>query len=168
MTNVNWALTAAYWLHMLATVTWIGSLAALALIVLPAAQRVLDNKAFADLLTEIQKRLEPLGWFCLALLVGTGMFQLSVNQSYQGFLAIHNSWAVAILIKHILFGLMIAVSAYLTWFLLPGLRRTALLQAQGKDSPTLAALQRRNLLLLRLNLVLAVFILALTALARAS
>lgn len=162
-----WALTIAYWLHMLATVLWIGSLATLALLVLPAAARLLDEQAQIRFLERLQKQLDPLGWFCLVLLVGTGMFQMSANPNYAGFLDIANRWAAAILIKHILFLAMIGISAMLTWGILPEIRRTLLRQAQGMVTDT-APLRRRNLLWLRLNLALAVIILALTAIARVS
>lgn len=168
MTSPDWSLSAAYLLHMLATVVWIGALTAISLLVLPSAQRALDSTAYTKLLAEMQKRLDPLGWFCLALLAGTGLFQMSASPNYQGFLAIDNSWAAAILVKHIVFALMIAISAYLTWFLLPGLQRSVLLQVQNEEAPATARLQRRSLFLLHLNLGLAVLVLALTALARAS
>lgn len=166
-----WALSLVYWLHMLATVVWIGGLAAIGLVVLPAARQVLPAQGYADLLAGIQRRLDPLAWFSLALLAGTGMIQMSVNPNYQGFLAIDNRWAMAILIKHLLFLIMTGVSVYMTWFLLPQLRRLALRQARGLediDAHTADRLVNRETWLLRLNLILGVFILALTALARAS
>ncbi len=172
------ALSLTYWLHMLATVVWLGGLAALSLLVLPSARGSLEAGAYSRLLEGIQRRLDPLGWLCLAVLVGTGLFQMSANPNYQGFLAINNRWAVAILTKHLLFFVMTAASAYLTWGVLPALRRAALRQsrhvaedAQPQASPggaELQRLQRREAILLRLNLLLGVIILALTALARAS
>jgi uncharacterized membrane protein len=166
MSSPDWGLTAAYWLHMLATVVWIGTLSAMALVVIPAARRALDETRFAELLGSLQKRIDPIGWFCLALLTGTGLFQMSANPNYEGFLAISNTWGMAILLKHLTFGMMILASAYMTWFLLPELRRNALRQARG-ESPDLM-LQRRSILLLNLNFILSIFILALTALARSS
>lgn len=166
-----WALSLVYWLHMLATVIWIGSLAAVGLVVLPAAHRSLTVQGYADLLGGIQRRLDPLGWFSLALLGATGLIQMSVNQNYQGFLAIDNRWAVAILVKHLLFLFMIGVSAYMTWGVLPQLRRLALRQARSLNDPHFPEtdqLIKRETWLLRLNLILGVLILALTALARAS
>jgi len=166
MSSPDWGLSAAYWLHMLATVVWIGTLAALALVVIPSARRALDAPAFAAFLGSLQKRTDPLGWFCLAVLTGTGLFQMSASPNYQGFLVITNPWGMAILVKHLTFGLMIAASVYMTWFLLPELRRNALRQSQGQTINP--ALERRSILLLNLNLILAVFILALTAIARSS
>jgi uncharacterized membrane protein len=163
-----WALGLAYWLHMLATITWIGGLATTILLVLPAARHALDDKAYASLLGAIQRKLDPLGWLSLLILVGTGMFQMSANVNYQGFLAINNRWAVAILVKHIIFIGMTGVSAYLTWGIMPKLGRVALRQAHGQAVPEALQLQKQETRLLRLNLILGVIILALTALARAS
>ena len=161
-------LSLAYWLHMLSTVVWLGGLSSLALLILPAGRKSLDERSFANLLEAVQRRLDPIGWFCLILLTGTGMFQMSASPNYTGFLAIGNLWATAILLKHIVFFLMIGSSAWMTWGILPALRRSALRLSQGKEDPQAAVLYRRNQRLLWLNLALSILVLALTALARAS
>jgi len=167
-----WGLTLAYWLHMLATVVWIGGLAALALFVLPAARQVLDPRGYAAFLGAVQRRFDPLAWFSLAVMGGTGMVQMSANPNYSGLLAIENRWAVAILVKHIVFFGMGALSAYLTWSLLPRLRRVALLRLKsGEDAAMerqITPLETQELRLMQINLALGVIVLALTAVARAS
>ncbi len=162
------ALAAAYWLHMLATVTWLGGLAALALFVLPAARKTLDARAYSDLLAQIQPRLQNIAWFSLAVLGVTGMFQMSAHPSYEGFLAVNSPWAMAILVKHLVIGLMVLTSAYVTWGLLPAIRRAALLRAAGRvvDPAEVRRLEQREMLLLNVNLALSVVVLLLTALAR--
>jgi len=168
MTTPIWALSIAYWLHMLATVLWIGSLSASALVVLPAARKILDPKAYADLLAALGKRLDPLGWFSMIVLLGSGMLQMSSNPNYQGVMSIQGLWAGSIFIKHILFGLMVLISGYITWGLLPSLRRAALLQARGKAVSDAETLQNREVFLLRLNLILGILVLLLTAVARSA
>ena len=163
-----WALSLAFWLHMLATVVWIGGLVALVTIVLPAAHRTLDPTPYAQLLGQIQRRLDPLAWLSLAVLLATGLFQLSASPYYEGFLNFSSRWAISILIKHILFLGMIGISAYLTWGVLPSLRRIALQQAKGLQPEEAEKLQQREVLLLRINLVLGILILGFTALARAA
>ena len=172
-----WALALVYWLHMLATVIWLGGLAALSLLALPAARKALDAAGYAAFLRELQRRLDPLGWFSLAMLAGTGMVQMSANPNYQGFLAIDNRWAAAILVKHLVFVGMAGLAGYLSWGLLPRLRRLALRQAlahmgAGHEDAALAeqmaGLQRQETFLLRLNLVLGIVVLALTAIARSA
>lgn len=163
-------LTITYWLHMVATVTWVGGLTALSLIVLPAARKTLDQPSFGALLLQMQTRLQQIGWFSLALLTLTGMFQMSASPSYAGFLAISNPWAVAILAKHAVIGLMILVSGYVTWGLLPTLQRNTLLRAAGRGVNEVqeARLQRRETWMLRINLALSILVLLLTAWARSS
>src|SRR5512141_1683944 len=119
-----WALGIIFWLHMLATVTWIGSLAAISILVLPAAKRTLkplDQLAFLD---AMQKRLEPVAWFSMGLLLLTGLFQLSANPHYDGFLSTSGQWSIAILVKHSLAIIMAVTSAIQTWEVLPNIRRT--------------------------------------------
>ncbi len=163
-----WALSAAYWLHMAATVVWIGGLATLILLVLPTARRSLDPQAYANLMENAQRRLDPLGWLSVVVLTGTGLFQMSASPNYEGFLTITNRWATAILIKHIVFLGMVGVSAYLTWGVMPDLQRLAFLRAKGQATPEAEWLRRREIWLLGLNLVLGVIVLGLTAVARAS
>jgi uncharacterized membrane protein len=155
---------------MLATVVWIGSLAALGLIVIPAARKTIDHAAYSELLTRIQARMQPLGWFSLAILAVTGMFQMSANPAYTGFLAITNNWAVAILIKHLVIGLLILSSGYMTWVVLPKLQRAALLRSAGQsvEDSLIQKLERDEARLLMINLILSVIVLGLTAWARSA
>lgn len=163
-----WILSLVFWLHMLATVIWIGGLVALVNLVIPAARKSLDPRTYAGFLEQLQRRLDPIGWGSLTLLLATGLFQMSANPNYAGFLNFSNLWAVSMLIKHLLFIGMVGVSAYLTWGILPALRRIALLQAKGIHGQELKQLQKRETLLLRINLILGVLILGFTALARAT
>jgi len=163
-----WALSLTYWLHMLATVAWIGGLSALTMLVLPAARQTLDDANYAKLLSKVRRRLDPLGWLSLILLVGTGMFQMSANPNYGGFFAFNNRWAVALLLKHLLFLGMTGIAAYMTWGLMPRLQRLVLRKAHGQDTPDAQRLWKQEATLLRINLVLGALILALTAVARAS
>ena len=170
MTTPDWVHTLAYWLHMLATVIWFGGLSALNLLIIPAARQTLNTGDYALLLGKIQKRLDPVGWFSLVILIATGMVQLSANSNYRGILAVDDRWAAAILVKHILFIAVILFSAYMTWILLPSLRRLAIKQAHiGTDSEiTREAMENREVLIMRINLLLGVLILLLTAVARTS
>lgn len=151
---------------MLATVLWLGSLALLSLIVIPAMRRSLDAKNQIKLMAAIQKRIDPLAWFSIALLLVTGMFQMSASPNYDGFLAISGQWATSILLKHIVFAAMIGVSAAQTWWLLPSMQRAMLRQQKNGKLVEVATLQKREALLLNLNFVLAILVLGMTALAR--
>lgn len=165
----TWALALTYWLHILAAVAWLGGLAALALLVLPAAKQTLKPAERLALVTAIQRRLEPLAWFSMALLAATGLFQMSVDPHYDGFLSTTGQWSLAILSKHLLGLLMVVVSAVQTWEVLPAIQRGLMRAQKGAlDEAELVHLQKREGMLLRMNIILSVLILAATALARAS
>ena len=163
-----WAVALVFWLHLLATVTWIGGIVAISILVLPAAKRSLkpaDQLAFIE---AMQKRLEPMAWFCLGLLIATGLFQLSASPHYNGFLNVSTTWSLAILIKHGLVAVMVVVSAVQTWEVLPAIRRTLMRREKGASEEEIIKLQKREERLLRMNFILSILILGATALARAT
>lgn len=156
-----WALTLAFWLHMAATVVWIGGLFYQAAVLNPALARHLPPREQAALLESLRRRFQPLAWLSLAVLVVTGLVQMSGNPNYQGFLAVENRWAAAILAKHLVVLLMVGVAAYQTWAIQPRLVRLLLRPEEPPEGP-LSRARRLN----ALNLALALLTLGLTALAR--
>ena len=103
----------------------------------------------------------------MGILLVTGLFQLSTSPHYDGFLSISTQWSVAILVKHGLAVVMVVVSAIQTWEVLPAMQRI-MLKKDRADEAELASLQKRETLLLRINLLLSALILGATALARVS
>jgi len=163
----TWALALTYWLHLLATVAWIGSIIATSILFLPAAKEALKPIEHLALIDAMQKRLEPIAWFCMTLLLLTGLFQMSVNPHYDGFVSTSTQWSMAILIKHIFGIFMVVASAIQTWEVIPAIRRT-LMKKNKADEEKVIQLQKRELRLLRINFGLSVLILLATAFARAS
>src|SRR5919109_5145742 len=163
-----WALALTYWLHLLATVTWVGSLAGISFLVLPAMKRSLSPDIQLVFIEAMQKRLEPIAWFSMSLLLLTGLFQMSVNPHYDGFLSVSTQWSLAILSKHLLEIVMVVVSAIQTWEVIPAIRRAIVRSKKSKNFEELDALRRREVLLLRMNFGLAILILLAAAFARAS
>ncbi len=162
-----WAVALTYWIHFLATVTWIGSLVSISVLVMPAAARTLQPVDQLALLDSIEKRLEPIAWFSVSLLIVTGLFQMSVNVHYNGFLSTSGQWSLAILAKHILVVCLVVVSAIYTWDVVPSIRR-ALMRRDKIRPEEIVSLRRRENFLLRVSLGLTVLILLATAIARAA
>ena len=161
----SWVIALTFWLHMLAVVTWIGSLVSISLLIQPSATRTLKPVDQLVFIEAIHKRLEPIAWFSISLLVVTGLFQMSVNVHYNGFLSTSNQWSLAILTKQVLVVILIVVSAIHTWEVLPAIRR-ALMRKDKINQEELVTLQRREITLLRASLILAALILLATATAR--
>ena len=161
-------LAVSYWLHMVATIVWVGGLAMMSLVGWPGARKVLGpGPQLSALVADWHRRFNPLAWLSLAVLVGTGLTQMSANSNYDGFLAITNGWSAAILAKHVVIVAMVVVGVYMNWALQPALARLAMLEAHGQAPAEAASLRRRELTLTRLNLACGLLVLALTALARA-
>ena len=164
----TWALALTYWLHLIATVVWVGSLAAVSILILPAMKRTLDSERQLVFIEAMQRRLEPIAWFSISLLVATGLFQMSVNPHYDGFISTSTQWSLAILIKHIFVIIMVVVSATQTWEVIPAIRRAIVRSKKSDNADEIESLRRREVFLLRLNFGLSLLILLATAFASAS
>ncbi len=135
-------------------------------VALPALRQgtLADNQWFA-----LQRRFLPWADASLVLLLFTGFVQMTNDPNYNGFLAVNSLWAWAILLKHIAFGGMVLIMAYVQFVLYPGMAR---LQLLGEKRPSLAQaeqskLNQREVLMLRVNLACAVLVLLFTAMATA-
>ena len=166
--NAPGLLAASFFLHLIATVVWIGGLATMALDVWPGLRRAInDDEAFARAVEAIDRRFRPLANFSLVVLILTGLVQMNANKNYKGFLSFDNLWAQAILLKHAAIAGMIAVGALLQFGVQPALQRSAMLAAAGVSNEREAATLRRRMARLgRVNLALGVLVLVLTAIAR--
>jgi uncharacterized membrane protein len=95
----------SYWLHAVATVVFIGHFVLLALIYLP----VLSKNENGVALTEISKRSRPWMYTSLIIFMITGIYLMLVDPNYMGVGNFGNAWAIAMLVKHILVIVMIAL-----------------------------------------------------------
>ena len=159
-------LAISYWVHLLATVVWLGGLALMAFIAWPAVRRqILSEEQWLAL----QNRFAPWSNASLVLLWVTGFLQMTADSNYEGFLVVDTLWAQAILVKHIAVIGMMGFGLYAQWRIQPALRRLALL---AEKKPKLAQQEQQQLLkqeirLLHLNVACAAVVLLLTAVATA-
>jgi uncharacterized membrane protein len=161
-----WALSFSYWLHLLATVVWLGGLTLMTLIAWPAVR---GRTLTADQWITLRRRFAPWANISLAVLWITGLLQMTTDSNYEGFLVFRSLWAQAILIKHLAVIAMMGFGLYIQWRVHPALERLNLL---AKKKPELAQTEKETLLhqearLLRLNLVCAAAVLFFTAIATA-
>ena len=161
-----WILALSYWVHLLATVIWLGGMALMAIVAWPALrQGSLDSNQWFT----FQRRFIPWANGSLVILLITGFVQMTTDENYTGFLSFDSVWAWAILLKHVAFLGMVAITAYVQASLYPAMSRAALL---AERRPQLAATEEARLVqretrLLRLNLLCAAVVLLFTAIATA-
>ena len=132
-------LAVVYAVHLLAAVAWIGGLLMLAIVVIPGARRILSDastvevhrqRLFEVLLIELDRRFTPLANLSLVVLITTGMLQMSADENYGGFLKLNNTWAWAMLFKHVAVIGMALIAGYCALMLEPERRRLQLLAPQ--------------------------------------
>lgn len=162
-------LALSYFLHLVATVFWIGGLVILTVLVIPEARRTLaENPALLTLMTRLRKRFVPLSNLSLAVLVATGMFQTSGDPNYEGLLQFNNEWSVAILLKHVAVLGMVLIGLLLQFGTIPALERASFLLERGKGDPAEhERLRRQEVRLTWVNLLLGIAVLGFTAWATA-
>jgi uncharacterized membrane protein len=166
---IEWFLAASFFLHLVATVVWIGGLVALTVVIWPETRKLIakrENGAILlDLLDNLRKRFYVLANLSLIVLLVTGLFQMDKNPHYDGLLQFTNDWTRAILLKHIAVLGMLVIGAVMQWGVLPALERATLLVKVGKESPDIERLRRREQQLSILNLLLGMLVLLFTAMA---
>jgi uncharacterized membrane protein len=162
-------LALSYFFHLLATVFWIGGLVVLVVLVWPESRRALQgNPALYTLLTRVRRRFLPLSNLSLAVLVVSGLVQMTGDPNYEGVLQFANEWSRVILLKHIAIAGMFICGLALQLWVAPALERVALLAERGKDKPDeWERLHRAEVRLTWANLALGVLVLAFTAWATA-
>lgn len=163
----KWALTLTFWVHMAATVTWVGALFIQAALILPGFRKSIPEEKQAAFVEATIRRFQALIWLSLTLLLATGMTQMSANPNYGGLLSIENNWSIAIFAKHIAAAIVFAIATYQSLVLLPRMQRfLIILKKRGSSNEEQAAIIHQQHKLARINFILVFLILALTAIAR--
>lgn len=161
-----WLLATSYWIHLLATIVWLGGIVMMVFIAWPALQQ---GSLGSNQWLAIQRRFMPWTNVSLVVLLVTGFYQMTSDPNYTGFLSIDSTWAWAILLKHLAYGAMVVITVFIQVYVYPAMSRLSLL---AEKKPELAQveqgkLQRQEVRLLQLNLLCAVLVLLFTAVATA-
>jgi uncharacterized membrane protein len=159
-------LALSLFVHLTATTLWIGGLFITSILVWPSMRRSLETSpALYSLLSRLRQRFYPISNLCLIALIVTGLFQMTANENYDGFLNFENSWSKIMLAKHILIAVMALAGLLLQYGVAPALERQSLLLEKGKaSSPTeYDKLRQREVWLTWLNALLGLIVLGMSA-----
>jgi len=138
------------WLHLLATVIWIGGITTNILVVLPSVGKVLEPPMAGKFMGSVMKRFRPLIYASMILLGITGVIMGRFSKSDPGAMQFGNLWSIVGGIKLVVTVALIITAIYAFERLAPKLAKSA---AEG-PSPELARLKK-----LQMNLGLTGFIL---------
>lgn len=150
------------WLHILAAIVWIGGMAFLILVLVPAIRRPQYRGVAASLIRWTGLRFRLVGWVCMGLLLLSGTFNLAYRgvgwtdfwsgQLWQG------SFGWILGVKLLLVAVILVASTVHDFFVGP--RATSVLQ-QDPASTEAVRLRRQVTWLGRLNMLLTLVVVAL-------
>lgn len=153
-------LAGATWLHLLATVTVIGLYLVMYWMVTPAA---LAAPAQAALVFDTYRRSKPFALIAWLVFAVTGVALMLINPSYQGIGQFGNSWAVLMLIKHVVVLAMILMTGFTNLCPVIGLMRPFQIALTRDDPAQIEAVLRRLHTRELITMLLGVIVLLLTA-----
>lgn len=146
------------WLHILAATVWVGGMLFLVLVVVPWLRRGGRSQAGA-FLRETGERFRNVGWACFAIVLVTGTFNLWVRgvrpEDFVRAEWLASPFGKTVVAKLSLFALVLVISAVHDFVVGPRATR-----ALAEGSPSRERERRRASLLGRLNVVLALLLVA--------
>jgi uncharacterized membrane protein len=160
-------LSLSHFLHLLATVVWIGGIMMILLVILPGAKESLESASMVrKLMKDITKRFTPMANISILVLIVTGIVIVNYEQNFTGFLDFTNPWNAVMFMKHFLVALMVIIHFYRGLILNPKIGRLSskLIESQGESplSSRVTRLQKFSLDLVNANLVLGMIVLIMT------
>lgn len=152
-------LATSNFLHLIATVVWIGGISMILLVIMPGAKASLESgPVISGLMKEISKRFTFMANISIVVLIITGIIIVLYDKTVTYNLDFSIHWNLAMFLKHIIAAFMMIIHFYRGLLLIPKIGK---LSAQGEE-PSVIRLQKFSLNLVKANLVLGVIILAIS------
>ncbi len=128
-------------LHLMATIAWIGGMFFNFLVVIPTVNKVLDPATTGKFMSVLFKRVRVVVYVSLVILFVTGIPMKIASEYYMGIINFDNTWEIVGFIKHIFVGVLALVAIYSFEILTP---RVAKLAGVG-PSDKLNALKKKQM-----------------------
>ncbi|MDP2237892.1 MAG: DUF4149 domain-containing protein [Bacteroidales bacterium] len=135
--------TSLDFLHLMATIAWIGGMFFNFLVVMPTVAKVLDPATAGRFVGALMKRVRVVVYVSLLILFVTGIPMKIANENYVAIISFENAWQIAGFIKHVFVGLMAVLAFYSFEILTPSVVK---LSAQG-PSPAITTLRKRQMMI---------------------
>lgn len=156
-------LSAMNWLHLLATVVWIGGMSTNLLVLFPSMKQGLEPPAIGRLMGIVMKRLRSLVYASIVILAVSGIVMNLLNEHYLGLFQFGNLWSMLTLIKHIFTLALVVLAVYAFERLGPKVAKAV----AGGPSPELGRFQKKQMTLAVTGFALGLLILLLTGIVTA-
>jgi len=146
-------------LHLMATIAWIGGMFINMLVVIPTVQKVLDPPTAGKFMSALFKRIRIVVYTSLVVLFVTGIPMKIASEYYVSIINFDNNWEIAGFIKHVFVGLLALMAIYSFEFLSPKVSKLA----KDGPSPILARLKKRQMMMGALAFLFGIIVILLSA-----
>lgn len=109
------------WLHLLATVVWMGQAILGSLVYMPIFSQQLKGPALGNMIGGMARRIRPFIWGSIVIFIITGIPMTTGKMALLGLTGFSAPWSILILVKHIIVVIMIVLAAYTDRVALPRL-----------------------------------------------
>jgi len=150
------------WLHIMATVVWIGGMFTNFFILRPSLAKALSPADAGKLMGVVMKKTRIVVYVSIVVLGITGIPLKIINPNYISIINFENSWEIVSFVKHLCYGILVLLAVYSFEILSPKVRKVS---AMG-PSPALAQLQKKQANMGKLAFLTAIVILILSSLMR--
>ena len=150
------------WLHIMATILWIGGMFTNMVILRPVMMKTLSPADAGKFMGAFMKRFKAVVYGSIVVLGITGIPLKIINENYVSIINFENNWEIVSFVKHVCYGILVILAVYSFEVLAPKMARLA---ANG-PSPAMQALQKRQMMAGALALLSALIILVLSSLMR--
>ncbi len=146
-------------LHLMATIAWIGGVFFNFLVVMPTVNKVLDPATTGRFMGALMKRVRVIVYSSLLILFVTGIPMKIASEYYVAIINFDNNWEIVGFIKHVFVGLL-AIMAFLSFEIVSP--KVAKLAAQG-PSPALINMKKKQMMLGGLAFLFGIIVIFLSA-----
>lgn len=146
-------------LHLMATIAWIGGMFFNFLVVMPTVQKALDPATAGKFMGMMFKRVRVVVYTSLLILFVTGIPMKIANEYYVSIINFDNTWETVGFIKHVFVAILALMALYSFEILFPKVGKLA---AKG-PSPELNSLRKRQKMTGAFSFLLGIIIIFLSA-----
>jgi uncharacterized membrane protein len=155
-----WIVSLSHFLHISATVVWIGGIFMTLLVILPGSKTALESAPLVGkLMKEVGQRFTPLANMSIFILIVSGLILLYANRNFTSSGDLLKSWNILIFCKFAVVAVMVCIHFYRGSILSKKIIESA---AQANEAHT-AGLRKLSLDLVKTNLILGIVVLVFTA-----
>ena len=127
------------WLHLLATVCWIGGVFINVLAISPSTKESLDPPVAGRFMGAYMKRFRIIAYVCMGVLIVTGLVMMLFSSEYAAGFDLSSIWSLFLVLKHIMVLVLIILGICILESVFPKIKQAG---AKG-PSPEMPKLQKR-------------------------